>query len=51
MDEKNQKVKLDGSKIIIKDVLIDDLNTYKILKDINEKSREDFIKKAIIIGQ
>jgi len=36
--------------ITIKNIVIDDANTSKILKDIAENKREDFIKKAIIIG-
>ncbi len=48
--EKDKKIKLEGDSIIISDVIIDDINTYKILNDISEDKREDFIKKAIIIG-
>lgn len=44
------KVELKDDSIIVNDVVIDDANTYKILKDIKEDKREDFIKKAIVIG-
>jgi len=50
MDEQEQKVKLENDSIIIKDVVVDDINTYKILNDIPEDKREDFVKKAIVIG-
>ena len=50
MSETNKKVELGENSIIISKVIIDDLNTYKILKDIPEDKREDFIKKAVIIG-
>jgi hypothetical protein len=44
------KVELKDESVIIKDITIDDLNTNKILSDIPEENREDFIKKAVIIG-
>ena len=44
------KVKLENDSVIINNLAIDDLNTYKILKDIKDDKREDFIKKAIVIG-
>ncbi len=44
------KVNLENDSIILNNITIDDLNTYKILKDIQENKREDFIKKAIVIG-
>jgi len=44
------KIELKDDSIIINDVTIEDINTYKILKDIQEDKREDFIKKAIVIG-
>ncbi|MBU0761193.1 MAG: hypothetical protein KJ600_03580 [Nanoarchaeota archaeon] len=47
---KNNKIELKNDSIMLNDIFIDDLNTYKILKDIKEENREDFIKKAIIIG-
>jgi len=51
MEESNdQKIKLENDSIIIQGVALDDINTYKILKDIPENKREDFVKKAIIIG-
>ncbi len=50
MNEQNKKVKLEDNSIFINNIIIDDLNTYKILKDLEENKREDFIKKAIIIG-
>jgi len=43
-------VELNDGKVTIKDVTIDDANTHKILTDINEENRADFIKKAIVIG-
>jgi len=50
MVEQDKKVKLEDDSIIINNLFIDDLNTYKILSDIQEDKREDFIKKAIVIG-
>src|SRR3989344_1160740 len=44
------KVELKNDSVIINDITIDDLNTYKILSDIGEDKREDFVKKAITIG-
>lgn len=46
----DKKVELKDDSIIVKDIVIDDLNTHKILNDIHEDKREDFIKKAIVIG-
>ncbi len=48
--EKDQKVKLKDDSIIISNITIEDINTYKILNDIPENKREDFVKKAIVIG-
>src|SRR3989344_5741024 len=50
MSEEKTKVKLEEGSIIINEVVVDDINTYKILNDIPESKREDFVKKAIIIG-
>jgi len=50
MREEDKKVELKDESVIINKIIIDDLNTYKILNDIKEDKREDFIKKAIIIG-
>jgi cytochrome b involved in lipid metabolism len=50
MIEEDKKIELKGESVIINKIIIDDLNTYKILNDIKEDKREDFIKKAIIIG-
>lgn len=50
MSEESKKVELKDNSIIINKVVLDDLNTYKILSDIKEDKREDFIKRAIIIG-
>lgn len=50
MSHDEKKVELKNESIILNNILIDDLNTYKILSDIKEEKREDFIKKAIIIG-
>src|SRR3989344_4992533 len=47
---KDHKVRLENESIIISDISIDDINTYKILNDIPEGKREDFVKKAIVIG-
>ncbi len=44
------KIELIDDSIIINHITIEDINTYKILKDIQEEKREDFVKKAIIIG-
>jgi Arc/MetJ-type ribon-helix-helix transcriptional regulator len=41
---------LKNKSVIINNLTVDDINTYKILKDIKEDKREDFIKKAIVIG-
>ncbi len=45
-----KKVELKNDSIILKDIILDDINTYKILNDIPEEKREDFVKKAIVIG-
>ncbi len=50
MREQDEKVKLEDDSVLINNLVIDDLNTYKILSDIQEDKREDFIKKAIVIG-
>src|SRR3989344_670388 len=50
MSEGDKKIELKDESIILNKVVIDDLNTYKILNDIKEDKREDFIKKAIVIG-
>jgi len=50
MSEGLKKIELKNNSIRINEILIDDINTYKILQDIPEGNREDFIKKAIIIG-
>jgi hypothetical protein len=49
MQEKPQ-IELKDDSIIINNLVVDDINTCKIIKDIAEDKREDFIKKAIIIG-
>ena len=43
-------VELKDNSILINNLILEDINTCKILKDIAENKREDFIKKAIIIG-
>ena len=45
-----ENVKVENDYVFINNIVIDDANTYKILKDIKENKREDFIKKAIVIG-
>jgi len=50
MTNDDNKVKLEIDSIVINNLIIDDLNTHNILKDIPEENREDFIKKAIVIG-
>ena len=50
MSAEDKKIELKDESVIINKIIIDDLNTYKILKDIKEDKREDFIKKAIVIG-
>ncbi len=50
MSKEYKKIELKDESIILNKIIIDDLNTYKILKDIKEDKREDFIKKAIVIG-
>lgn len=50
MDEQERKVKLEDDSVLISNLIIDDSNTYKILSDIPEDKREDFVKKAIVIG-
>ena len=47
---KDQKIELKDDSVIINNLIVDDLNTYKILNDIPEDKREDFVKKAIVIG-
>ncbi len=44
------KIELKNNSIIIDKLIVEDINTYKILEDIKEDKREDFVKKAIIIG-
>lgn len=46
----DKKVELRNESIFINDLEIDDLNTYKIIDDIPEDKRGDFVKKAIVIG-
>ena len=46
----DKKVELKGESIILNKIILDDLNTYKIIGDIPEEKREDFVKKAIVIG-
>lgn len=50
MSEEYKKIELKNESIIINKIILDDLNTYKIINDIKEDKREDFIKKAIVIG-
>ena len=50
MSGEDNKVELKGESIILNKIILDDLNTYKIINDIKEEKREDFIKKAIVIG-
>ncbi len=50
MDGVNKKVELKDNSILINSILIEDINTYKIIESLSEDKREDFIKKAIIIG-
>ena len=50
MSGEDKKIELKGKSVIINKIIIDDLNTYKIINDIKEDKREDFIKKAIVIG-
>jgi len=50
MSKKSKSVELKNKGVIINNLTIDDINTYKILKDIKEDKREDFVKKAIVIG-
>ena len=49
MKEQDQKVKLENDSVIINNISVEDINTYKILNDIPENKREDFVKKAIIL--
>jgi len=46
----SEGIELKNDAVIINNLILDDLNTYKILRDIQEDKREDFVKKAIIIG-
>jgi len=48
--DKDKKVELKDNSIIVSNISVEDPNTYKILEDIPEDKREDFIKKAIVIG-
>jgi len=50
MVEVGKKIELKDESVIINKIIIDDLNTYKIINDIKEDKREDFVKKAIVIG-
>src|SRR3989344_9547499 len=50
MRKQDQNVKLENDSVILNNVVVEDINTYKILKDIPENKREDFVKKAIVIG-
>ncbi len=50
MDKLNKKVEIENDSIILNNITINDSNTSKTLMDIKEDKREDFIKKAIIIG-
>src|SRR3989344_1185774 len=50
MNKQEQKVKLENDSIFVNNITIEDINTYKILNDIPENKREDFVKKAIVIG-
>ena len=50
MSLSEKKIELKNESIMLNKIVLDDLNTYKILSDIKEEKREDFIKKAIIIG-
>ena len=44
------KIELKDNSIRINDILIEDANTCKIIENLPEDKREDFIKKAVIIG-
>jgi hypothetical protein len=44
------KIELKDNSIKVNDILIEDINTYKIIENLPEEKREDFVKKAIIIG-
>ncbi|MBU1051331.1 MAG: hypothetical protein KJ718_02125 [Nanoarchaeota archaeon] len=46
----DNNIEFEENTVTIKNIVIDDANTSKILRDIAENKREDFIKKAIIIG-
>jgi len=46
----DKKIELKNDSVIVNDITVEDVNTYKILSDIKEDNREDFIKKAIVIG-
>jgi len=50
MSKKDKKVELKDDSVIINNLVVDDTNTVKILKGIKEDKREDFLKKAIVIG-
>lgn len=50
MSDKDKTIELKDKSVFINKIVVDDLNTYKILKEINKENREDFIKKAIVIG-
>ena len=44
------KIELKDNKVIIHDLKIEDINAYRIIKDVKPNRREDFVKKAIVIG-
>ncbi len=46
----DSNIELKDDSVIINNLILEDINTCKILKDIAESKREDFIKKAIIMG-
>ncbi len=46
----DKNIELRDEKIIIHNLEVDDINAYKILKDIKPDRREEFIKKAVIMG-
>ena len=51
MNEEDKKVRLKDNSILINNLLIEDINTYKIIDSLSEDKREDFIKKAVIIHE
>ena len=47
---KSESIEMLDGTVLIRELIIDDLNTHRIIKDIPKNDREKFVKQAIIIG-